>query len=309
MKKFAVGMVVQNRLDLTLKTLQSLYYTDQPKNSYDFYIIDNGSDKTISDEIAEWCRSALIPVKNLIRINKVSIGIAWNLFFAITKDYFYRTKIDNDLVFANTPIAKEPYKRPTQSETHRPTPGDHGTNPGAIPGNIVIGRRTIKDTNDSFRHTCFLQHMEEQIANSNLGICALLPVSVGSTMQNTMPILGNKQWRGNPVLFGSCMTIIKDTFEKLGYFDETLPIHVDWEYSQRALAEGINIGYTANYCVIHLGEKTPTLSDQEIEENEVISKNLGKELSLHRDFVHSKWEKVLPKIEKSMSKTMIVNVL
>ena len=67
----ALGLLVKNRWNLTQKTLQSLYHTDQLKDSYDLFIIDNGSDPVLSSNLSEWAKTAIIPVKNLIRTKAI----------------------------------------------------------------------------------------------------------------------------------------------------------------------------------------------------------------------------------------------
>ncbi|MHA2279514.1 MAG: glycosyltransferase family 2 protein [Promethearchaeota archaeon] len=306
--KFAVGIVVKNRWDLTHKTLQSLYHTDQLKDSYDLYIINNASDSSTTADLKEWSKSAIVPVKNLITINDVGIGPAWNLFLVLTAEYPYRTKLDNDLVFANTPVAEKPFERETR--TSRPAnPGDAGVNPGATPIASIqmgAGKRVQKKMDQN--HTCFLQHMEDTIRDNKLGICALPPVSIGQTLADTMPNLGNKRWREMPVLVGGCMTITKSTFETLGYFDDALPCNIDLEYSQRAMAQGINVGYTPDYCIIHLGESDPTMSAPLKQQSELAAKMLGSQIPVKRNFVHTKWEPVAPKILKAAAQNMIINL-
>ena len=306
-RKHAVGIVVQNRWNLTQKTLQSLYHTDQIKDSYDLFIINNGSDASVAADLKEWAKSAIVPVKNLVTTNGLGIGPAWNLFLSLVTDYPYRTKLDNDLIFANTPVAEKPFERAERSRAA--SPGNAGVNPGATPiASIVMGAGNKVEKRLERHHTCFLQHAEDTIAQSKLGICALPPVSVGQTLVDALPRLGDKRWRDQPVLMGGCMTITKETFDTLGYFDDSLPCHIDWEYSQRAMAHGINVGYTPDYCVIHLGESVPTMSMPLQQQSEMTAKMMGSGLPLKRGFVHTKWEQVRPKILKALSKSMIVNL-
>jgi len=309
MRKHAVGIVVQNRWDLTQKTLESLYHTDQLKDSYDLFIIDNGSDDIVSANLKEWSQSAIVPVKNLVKTNRVGIAPAWNLFLAMTANYPFRTKLDNDLIFANTPVSSnEPLER--TKPFRGATPGDAGTNPGAIPtASFVVGAgKRVQARNRDENHTCFLEHVENAISQSGLGICALPPVSVGQTLASAMPALGRVQWRGMPVLMGGCMTITQKAFETLGFLEDRLPCHVDWEYSQRAMAHGINVGYTPRYCVIHMGESAPTLAPDAKQKNEMQSKMMENQLDLKRGFVHTKWEAVAGKIAQAASQNMIINL-
>ncbi len=309
MRKFAVGIVVQNRWDLTQKTLQSLYHTDQLKDSYDLYLIDNGSDPIVSADLSAWTQSAIVPVKNLIKTKPLPIAAAWNLFLSLTKEYPFRTKLDNDLIFANTPVAAQPFERSVRGLPHSASPGDAGTNPGApqvasfvVGAGVRIQKRTRKG------HTCFLQHVEDAIADSGLGVCAIPAIPISRTLTDAMPVLGAMRWRNKPVLVGGCMTITKKSFERLGYFDENLPCHIDWEYSQRAMGAGINVGYTPEYCVIHLGETNPTCLPSVIQEQDLAAKMLGSQIPFKRERVPTKWEQAAPKILHAASKSSIVNL-
>jgi len=137
-KKYALGLCVLNRWGLTQKTLQSIYHSDQSIDTFDLFIIDNGSDDATSANLKEWVLGGLIPVKNLITLKKpMPLGPAWNLFLDMTKDYEYRTKLDNDLIFANTPVSDSgtdvPDNKYTKGLKKRvgDSPDDFGINPGA----------------------------------------------------------------------------------------------------------------------------------------------------------------------------------
>lgn len=309
MRKHALGIVVRNRFELTQKTFQSLYHTDQLKDSYDLFIIDNGSDPAVAADLKQWIQSALVPVKNLIRTKNIPIAAAWNLFLALTTEYPFRTKLDNDLIFANTPVADKPFERSGRGLPHSASPGDAGTNPGAPQvASFVVGAGAKIQKKSQRGGTCFLQHIEDAVATSGLGVCAIPTVSMGITLADAMPALGNKRWRNAQLLVGGCMCITKKTYERLGYFDERLPCHIDWEYSQRAMGAGINIGYTPEYCVIHLGEGNPTCLPSVVQERDLAAKMIGSQIEFKREFVHSKWEKVISRIRKSAARSSIVNL-
>ena len=308
-RNHCIGLVVHDRFDLTMKTLQSLYHTDQLKDSYDLYIIDNGSDPLVSNELKEWIKTAIIPVKNLITTKTLPLAAAWNLFLALTTEYPFRTKLDNDLIFANTPVAAKPYERSNRGLPHETSPGFAGTNPGAPKvASFVVGGGVKVQKKSNLGHTCFFQYVEEAVSGSDLGICAIPAIPIGRTLKDAMPVLGSMRWRDKPLLVGACMSITKKTFDRLGYFDEKLPCHIDWEYSQRAMGAGINVGYTPTYCVIHLGETSPTCSPQVIQEQDLQAKMIGSQIEFKREFVHSKWEQILPRIVKAAAKSNIVNL-
>lgn len=307
-RSHAVGIVAKDRWNLTLKTLQSLYHTDEPKDRYDLYIIDNGSSRSAERALKEWVYGKLIPVKNLVRTKHLPIGAAWNLFLDIAKDYDYRTKLDNDLIFANTPVTIGETEKREGKSSRAPSPADSGTNPGATPvASFIVGagQKTVKRV---ARHTCFLQHLENALIEKKLAIAALAPVSVGVTLPQALPLLGEKTWRGQPYLLGACMTITVETFDQLGYFDEHLPMAIDKEYTQRAMAHGLNVGYVEDYCVIHAGESTPTCTDDVLQNNKWKLKQIETSLPFQRVYVHSKWEQVSDKIAKATASSLIVNL-
>ncbi len=307
MKKHAIGIVIQDRWDLTQKTLQSLYHTDEPKNGYDLYLINNGCSPVVTSEIKQWAQKGLVPVKNVICTKRIGIGPAWNLFLDVTRDYDFRTKIDNDLIFANTPVAVKPYER--EKVVRTALPSDAGTNPGAIPVASFImgaGKKVIRD--NMKKHTCFLQHLEERISGSDLGICALAAVPMGTTLSDIMPGISALTWRGQPYLIGACMTITKPCFDRLGYFDDELPCFIDKEYSQRAMGAGLNVGYVEGYCVIHIGADNPTNSPDRTQQNAWAADRMGESIPFQRGFVHTKWEKVHSKLLTAATGNRIVNL-
>ena len=104
------------------------------------------------------------------------------------------------------------------------------------------------------------------------------------------------------------MTISKATFNQLGYVDEKLPRHIDFEYSQRARGAGINVGYVDNYCVVDLGRSFDALPPEVVQKNEWEAEQMAPSISFQRGFVHSKWEAAHSKIGKSISKNTIVHL-
>jgi len=310
-KKHALGIVVTSpdlrRWSLTQKTLQSLYHTDESKTNYDLYLINNGCDAVVTAEMKEWAQKGLVPIKNVISTKRIGIGPAWNLFMDIARDYPFRTKIDNDLIFANTPVAVKPYEK--GKKVRGASPADAGSNPGAIPVASFMmgaGKNVVRD--NMRQHTRFLHHLESRIQESDLGICALAAVPVGLTLANAMPGISELAWRDQPCLMGACMTVSKQCFDQIGYFDETLPCFIDKEYSQRAMGSGINVGYVENYCVVHIGANDATNSPEQVQKNEWTANKIGESIPFQRGFVHSKWEKVHSKLISACS-NKIVNLL
>lgn len=313
-KLHAVGIVISDRWELTNKTLQSLYHTDQLASTYDLFLIDNGSDNKTSSLIMEWLERGLVPVKNLVRISKrLSIGPAWNLFLELSKNYAYRTKLDNDIIFANTPITPismlDSAELRQRASHNSPGPGDFGTNPGAIPNaSIQMGAGKKVKAPTPVRNTRFLDLMQDSLEKLKIGISGLVPVPMGRTMDDFMRTLAYKKWRNEPYLIGSCMLIPKECFDKIGYFQDRLSRFIDREYSQRAMAVGINAGYVQDYCTIDIGGSSHTLSDEKRQSSEWESNNLMDNIGFSKDFCTSKWSSVGDKIRKSALNNQVVTL-
>lgn len=310
----AVGIVVRDRWDLTYGTLNSLYYADQDKSSYDLYVIDNGSSPEIRAELKNWLSGDLIPFRNLIVLKQgVSIPDAWNLFLGITKDYPYRTKLDNDLVFLGTPsVNVEPEPPSAQIPDVQP---DAGVNPGAIPSASIIksagqwvAARHRKMQAKRASHSRFLDHMTEFRERLNADLVALAPVTPGVPFQNTYGKLLQRQENGMPYLVGGCMMISQTVFNTIGYFDEYLPREIDIDYSQRAIEAGYNIGYHDYYWAVHFGNKYPTegpdMKSQRIQQAKQLIQMRGR----HQGFNGCKWLSVIDAIRSEMNTNRVVNL-
>jgi hypothetical protein len=254
MKHHAVGILVKDRWELTKTTLDSIYYSDQPKDTYDVYLIDNGSSPETKAKLKEYAKSGLVSLKNLIHVPHASIPVAWNLFFMITKDYPYRTKVDNDIIFHNT-LQKPPEKLPPNANTP-----DKADPLAGAPRSVGIIRgigqhrpRTVFSQADIKPHTAFLQHMEEFGRENSVDMIAFVSVPLHANFMDMFKRLVTRAYKERPYLQSACIQFSKAAFDALGYLDERYVGHCFREYSQRALRAKINIGYHPYYGVLHNG--------------------------------------------------------
>lgn len=309
--KHALGLVTRGRWKLTQQTLMSLFYSQQPKNSYDLYIIDNCSLKEDADNLRGFIRSGLLPVKNAYFLPaEATISEAWNLFLALTEKYDFRTKLDNDIVFRGT-IPSTPKK----IAANQPSPADSGPNPGSIPcgppvkgaaSSQVARSRAEKRRMQEFNHTRFLDHLERFMDENNVGVCALVPCPEQGQFYQMIRALSTQQFGGRPFLSGGCVMISKDTFDKLGFFDERIPRKIDLEYSQRAIRNKINIGYHPLYYVNHM-DKGHTESDAAFQSKIEKSMNIIQNSPVETH-CPSMWSKVVWKVLSASKNNKIIHL-
>lgn len=267
--KYGVCMVVRDRWPLTHQTLQSMMFSDQRKDSYDLFVISNGSSKETNEDLKDFFRKGLLPLKNLFIIPKeVPISTAYNLGFMMAKEYPILVKMDNDLIVSRmaTPRVK--------ITNHQPADAVGGTNPGApVSAGIIRGlghaqsvRRRHQTEKNSVHEdvpNAWLDNMAEAIKRMEVGIAALVPVSPGESFMTMHNAVIRARYHGCPYLFGACMSITQDTFQKLGYFDERLSRKVDIDYTMRAAKALIRIGYHPDFGVGHIGAQLSTETPDE----------------------------------------------
>lgn len=312
MSTHAVGLICNTPFDLTQKSLQSLLLSDQPKTSYDFFIIDNTGNEKHNRQIKNWVHSQVAPVKALIVLGKtIKASKAWNLFFNLAQDYDYRTKIDSGVVLYGTPVALGPVEK--TKPVRGPSPGDSGANPGSIPSasmpmgassGIKVRERVVKNS----VHSCFLSHLTDCINTTGVGIASLVPLQEKQNFMDACKVLGAKNWRGAPCLVGKCLMVGKTVFDKVGYFDERLPHFVDLEYSQRCMGNAINVGYAANYWALDFAANAvpiDVLKKNELLANQVVQTDRG----FCRDKLASQWMTIEDKLHKQISSSVIINML
>lgn len=255
----ALGMLVKGRWELTRQTLESIYYSEQLKATYDFYVINNGSDEETTAKLKEYVRGGLVPIKNLLHIPETSVPSAWNLFLMLTAEYPFRTKVDNDVVLHNTlkpPLQKSPIyaASPDKGDPLAGAPRSKSIIRGIGQGNRS---RTVV-ANDIKFHSAFLQHMEEFGEENNVGIVGLISVPPRGGFSQVFTDLATAQHDGRPFIQSGCIQISKSAFSKLGYLDESLAQYCFREYSQRAIKNKINIGYHPYYGLLHAGANAST---------------------------------------------------
>jgi len=291
-------MVIQNRWSETLQSLQSIYYSDQDKSSFDVYLIDNGSSEENVDNVKEFVKSGMLPVKNLFCMSEMSISKAWNLFLAVSQDYDYRTKYDNDMVLHGT-LATKPTQVPQNAVIG-------GSNPGSIPSGPPI--RGIGHHNKHKivqLHTAFLDHLQEFSKKYNVDATALIPVIPGQFFGKMMEECASKTWQGLPYLFGACIMISKKCFDMVGYFDERLSRRIDIEYTNRIVKQNMNIGYHPAFYATHIGAVNST-EPKDIREKRYTEATKISENAPLDGRVPSFWENMLPRLIKSASKTQVL---
>lgn len=298
MRKYCIGMVVKDRLDLTLKTLTSIYYTDQNKSTYDLIIIDNGSSKSTNDKLMEYADSDLLPIKNLITLEKEeSISKAWNLFLALSTEYEYRVKMDNDLVLQGSfPVQNEKRVIPDTIKVDT-------TSSKPIRSPFAVRLNKKKTTKE---HSSFLDHMYHFGVDNNIDLVSIVPVSPAQTFSSMLHEVLKVKRHGLPFLFGACMMLSKKCFDKLGYFDERLPRRIDIEYSQRALKNGFNIGYHPFYGAVHIGTGRSTEQRDIIQQKYQMADNIEKDSPPIDTRCGSKWEKIIPELVENCSNNKIM---
>lgn len=322
MPTHCVGMLIQNRWDLTHNALMSIYYSDQPKGSYDLFLIDNASDQENVEQLKDFVNSGLVPVKNAYFFaNETSISRAWNLFLALTQDYDYRVKFDNDLVLMKTITPS------TEPKSDSPIPDSNPAEvdplAGAPRSGTIIGgvnsptsrlqsrtagigtRNKLYSVSDNSSR--FLDHLTGFSKEYEVDVAALAPVPPKSIFPSTMQDLSNREFGGRSYLMGGCMQISKKAFDVLGYFDERLPRRIDLEYSQRAIRNKINIGYHPDYWVVHMGANQPTDEKAVRDQKIALATSIIQQQPI-TSYANSQWEKVLRQIQKASMKYKIVNV-
>jgi hypothetical protein len=305
-KQFAVGVLVRDRIDLTLKTLKSLYHTDQDKDDYDLYILDNGSSPETVAGLKKWISGNYIPVKNMICMPSLSIGQAWNIFLLATEEYEYKVKVDNDIVFHGTPVpltVDKPYEHTEIGET----PLVAGVNPGAIPNaSVVIGGNKRPSRRPQLQHSHFLDYLSSFSKQYKVDMVSLLALGPGEIFSTAMNQAAQRKYKNTAFIKHGCTLMTKKLINEIGYFDEQINSMVDVELSQRALKKGVNIGYHDSYWVYHTGFATPTCADIQRQKQEAMHV-----LDVRSPVIHSdtKWSNAQKAIIKEAKKHKIVNLV
>ncbi len=305
MRPHAVGILVKDRWELTQKTLESIYYSDQPKPTYDVYLIDNGSNEQNSSKLKEYASTGLVPIKNLLRIPRASIPVAWNLFLSITKNYSFRTKVDNDIILHNT-VQKPVEKLPPNASTPEKADALAGAprSKGIIRGIGQFHKKTAFQ-NEIKSHTAFLQHMEEFGAKNKVGMVALVSVAPNGTFVDMFRTVTTRAYNKRAYLQSACIQFSKPAFEALGYLDERLIRNCFREYSQRAMLMKVNIGYHPYYGLMHNGATDPIIS---CVNSELISLSEQAEENPTETCLDTAWSKYRTEIVQQCNSHKIVSI-
>ena len=318
LKRYCIGIVTKGRPDLTEKTLLSLYFSDQPKSDYDIIIIDNKSSDDDVRELKNFVNSKMLPIKNAYFLGEeVPISVAWNLFLFCAQDYEYRTKIDNDMVMLKT-IAFSSAKK---TSINTPSPAEADPLAGAprsasIVGGVNSPSSPIRSHNASYMNKTkkindissrFLNHLTGFMTELNVDVAAFVPVAPRQTFISIYESCIKRRIQNKPYLSGGVMQISKKAFDTIGYFDERLSRRIDIEYSQRAIQNGLNIGYHPLYWAVHMGNNNNTDTKDVYDRNFAIATQITERDPIKK-YSSSKWDKLYKKLTKASLKNLIINV-
>lgn len=292
MNQYAVCVLCNEKLDLTRQTLESICSSNQPCNSYDLYLIDNGSSQATQSFFK--CCTEKYNLKNIFLFQKpVNISKAWNLFLVLTKDYNFRTLIDNDIVLKNTfglgemPLISNMSVKPSQND-----PGTSFT--------IGAGRKTRKkDTSD------FLDKASSFMSAYKLGILSYVPVLKGPDFHDMILAFSQNKKNKIPYIVGGCTTISKSVIDKIGYFDERLYWYIYMDYSTRFVKTKGKIGFHDNYWVLH---KHQNNKNQQHLDRKRESLKLIDEDDKNKILVNSSWEPIIDEVNKMAQQSPIINI-
>ncbi len=329
MSKTAVGILVRDRWDLTHQTLMSLYYTDQPKDSYDVFIVDNASSENDTiDELKKFVASGLLPIKNAYFLpTHMAISQAWNLFLGMTQNYDQRVILDNDVAFLRTvsPPSTTDVKRDVhgipESSPEQVDPLAGAPRSGAVIGGVnsitsrlqrpsagIYARNEGVPSSIDDKSSRFLDHLSGFSRENDVDIVSLVPVPPRHVFSGMYDKAINNQFNGRPFLTGGCMLISKRAFDTLGFFDERLDRRIDIEYTQRAIRNHMNIGYHPSYWVVHLGADQVTEGQDQYTTKMAQATSALQTMQLHSTHVSSMWDGVLYQIKSASKKNVVVNI-
>lgn len=301
--RYAIGILVKDRWDLTVQCLKSIYFNEQTSDSYDIYIIDNNSNDETKNNLKKYCQSTSLPIKNIIFIPEINIPSAWNLFLGITSEYRYRVKLDNDIVIhKNTPMQLS-YK-----DRHMLDQLGKGVTAGG--GNVRVGATRIRPRRRNSSQA-FMTEMQKFSQTNNADIVALPCIGPTEVFNVTYNKLISAQLDGLPYLQSGCMLITKRCFKEIGYFDERLDRESGIEYTQRAIKNKLNIGYCETVHCLHVDEQVKSTEinkwQQLIISQIQVSRQIRQELPAIK-FVPTKFEGALNNIKQEMKKYRILSI-
>jgi GT2 family glycosyltransferase len=211
---FAVGMVIQDRWDLTCQTLDSL--SRSPQN-FHLFLVDNGSSPENAVRLVDYVKTSSLPIQHLILIKKLNIAKAFNLTLYLTRNYKYRIKMDNDILISH-------------------------------PDNNFIERLRLSVA------TRPMKKLQRRPSLGVVSILPIAPtLNKPNLINQILHEVSSYREFGKPYLYAACLMITQECFERVGYFNERLERRIDIDYCHRAHDAGFALGYVKNYWVIHLG--------------------------------------------------------
>jgi GT2 family glycosyltransferase len=237
----------------------------------------------------------------------------------LTQDYKFRTKIDNDIIFAGTRtptvvregVKKMKKKKRLQKEMEESIgggPDGPGYNMPREPSRAGSGftKRTYKPV--PFRRgTEFLYHLVDFHRESGADMVSLVPLSPENSFIDEHKKACTNLFMDAPYLRGGCVMITKAGFDKCGYYNEKIERMGDLDYSRRIMKAGLNIGYHPRYWVQHNGHELytegPNLASTRQQMARHYMENTPTVINMG-----TKWEKKGKAILAAAAKTDIVNI-
>lgn len=156
--------------------------------------------------------------------------------------------------------------------------------------------------------SAFLDHMIAFSEDYNAELVSLVPVSPEGSFYQMFVEVSSRRIDGRPYLFGACMLITKNAFKKLGYFDERIRRRIDVEYSQRAIRNGINIGYHPAYWVKHMGTGLSTDSREERDAKYSEAMFVAQKQGDIPTYGDSMWDRIKKKINAAAKTNVVVTL-
>lgn len=243
MKKFAFSLVLFEEYHIE-KSLNS-FIGNLNQSLYDLFIIGYDLSDNSKKIIKNYYRKKLLPIKNVIFFDKANLADVYNVILDSTSDYEYLLKTSENVSFLNYDIAS--YKKPSK------TPDQYGANPGAVKvASFTMGSRQASPVRKK-TNIGVLEYIDKYQKEHNIGICSIASNDYGLPFGSIVPALQLRKYMGMPFVSNGIISAKHYVFEKNGYYNDKIDSScLDIEYSQRAVKNGINIGYFPNMIVFKL---------------------------------------------------------
>lgn len=244
LKKFAFGLIFNDSFEI-VKSLDSFVGSLDSK-LYDLFIIGNNLSDKKKNIVKTYFNKNLLPIKNIIFCDKSSLSDIYNILLDVSLDYQYLLKTTENISFLNYEVAT--LKKPEK------TPDQYGTNPGCVTSvsfvkGVSHAPKVAKKTNVGN----ILAYIDKYQKQNNLGICSIASNNYSLPTASIVPALETRKYAGMPFVSNGIICIDRYVAEKNGYYNDKINDNcLDVEYSQRALKNGINIGYFPDLLVFSL---------------------------------------------------------